>query len=66
MTTRNRATTELVARVFQVAECDARIEAARRNVDAREVAIEQWWLWFRAGKFSQARQWWIENVQGAK
>lgn len=54
---------ELVARTFAVAESDARIEAARRNVDAEAVALEQWFVWFSAGKYSQARQWWFENVE---
>lgn len=54
---------ELVARTFNVAESDARIEAARRNVDMTEVALEQWYVWFSAGKYSQARQWWFENIE---
>jgi uncharacterized membrane protein len=60
------AAEQLVASTFATAEAEQRIEAARRNVDARDVAIEQWYIWFRAGKFSQARAFWFSEVQGAK
>lgn len=54
---------ELVNRTFNVAESDARIEAARRNVDMTEVALEQWMRFWQSGQYRRAAQWWFENIQ---
>lgn len=53
----------LVNRTFAVAESDERIEAARRNVDAEAVALEQYFIWFNAGYYTKARAWWFENIE---
>jgi hypothetical protein len=54
---------QLVARTFATADAEQRIAAARRDVDAREVAVEQWFVWFQAGKYSQARAFWFAEIE---
>jgi hypothetical protein len=67
MTNRQRTEAEYtVAASFATADAEQRVQAAARDVDARAVALEQWYVWFQAGKWSQARQWWVEQVEGTK